>query len=197
MEQRRSRRKVLKLIAVGGTVLTVESILPETWVKPVIETIVLPAHAETSGGTITITGPSIPPSVPPVEPGWPISPSIPGTPSVPQAPQSPQEITYYVYRGEFSVTDGTQFAKVSVCVQILAENHVKVHVQELGGGCYYSGKGDPAGIITINLNAGSCPATGSIAFKSTGVVTEISVGFSAGNFTGSGTATQVNGVTSC
>jgi hypothetical protein len=197
------RRKAVKTLVGGLTVITAYHTLPVNWSKPVIEQVFLPAHAETSGGTITITGPGIPSSAPPVEPGWPISPSIPGTPSVPQTPgapqtpQSPQEIAYYVYRGEFSVYGENQFVKVSVCVQILAENHVKVLVQEVGGVCYYSGKGDPAGIITVNLNSGNCPATGAIALKSTGLVTEISVGFSAGNFTGNGTAIQESGVTSC
>jgi len=41
----RSRRRLLQLLAVGG-VLAGGKTLPETWVKPVIDEVVLPAHAQ-------------------------------------------------------------------------------------------------------------------------------------------------------
>lgn len=41
-----NRRKLLKTFAVGSGAVLVEKSLPETWVKPVINSIVLPVHAE-------------------------------------------------------------------------------------------------------------------------------------------------------
>lgn len=43
-----SRRKVLKSIAVGGGAVVTGKSLPNDWSKPVVESVLLPAHAETS-----------------------------------------------------------------------------------------------------------------------------------------------------
>lgn len=43
-----SRRKLLKTIAVGGGVLTTAKALPENWSRPMVESVVLPAHANGS-----------------------------------------------------------------------------------------------------------------------------------------------------
>ncbi|KAB2888887.1 MAG: hypothetical protein F9K32_14865 [Desulfobulbaceae bacterium] len=43
------RRKALKKIAAGTSVLIGYSILPEEWSLPIIQSVVLPAHAATSG----------------------------------------------------------------------------------------------------------------------------------------------------
>ena len=48
-EQTRSRRR--KLLAGGGTVLGAAA-FPKEWVKPVFESVDLPAHAQTSGSTL-------------------------------------------------------------------------------------------------------------------------------------------------
>lgn len=53
----RPRRKILKMMAIGGTALTAEVILPEKWVKPIIDTIFVPAHAQTSGVGASIGSP--------------------------------------------------------------------------------------------------------------------------------------------
>ncbi len=42
------RRKAIKKIAVGVGALAGINVLPEKWVKPVVEMVVLPAHAQTS-----------------------------------------------------------------------------------------------------------------------------------------------------
>lgn len=42
-----SRRRLLQLLAVGG-VFAGGKMLPETWVKPVVGEVMLPAHAQTS-----------------------------------------------------------------------------------------------------------------------------------------------------
>ena len=44
------RRQLLKALAVGGGAVVVGNSLPESWMKPVIESVVLPAHAQASGG---------------------------------------------------------------------------------------------------------------------------------------------------
>lgn len=49
----KSRRKAVKTIAGGVTALAAYNALPVKWGKPIIEQIFLPAHAATSGSTIT------------------------------------------------------------------------------------------------------------------------------------------------
>ena len=44
------RRRLLKALAVGGGAVVVGNSLPASWTKPVIESVVLPAHAQASGG---------------------------------------------------------------------------------------------------------------------------------------------------
>jgi hypothetical protein len=39
------RRKLLKSLAAGGGVWTTSKVLPESWQKPVVDSIILPAHA--------------------------------------------------------------------------------------------------------------------------------------------------------
>jgi hypothetical protein len=41
-----TRRRVLEILTVGG--LTVTILLPSRWIKPVLESIVVPAHAQAS-----------------------------------------------------------------------------------------------------------------------------------------------------
>lgn len=44
-----SRRRLLKSLLVGGGILTTAPSLPRAWVRPVVQAVVLPAHAQTSG----------------------------------------------------------------------------------------------------------------------------------------------------
>lgn len=44
-----SRRTLLKSIAAGGGAVVAGKTLPDTWKKPVIDSVMLPAHAQTSG----------------------------------------------------------------------------------------------------------------------------------------------------
>ncbi len=44
------RRKLLKTIAASSGAIIVGKSLPDTWTKPVINSVLLPAHAQTSGG---------------------------------------------------------------------------------------------------------------------------------------------------
>lgn len=46
------RRSALRKIAIGTGVLTGLAVLPESWTRPIIQQIVLPAHAATSGSTL-------------------------------------------------------------------------------------------------------------------------------------------------
>ncbi|MCP4010585.1 MAG: hypothetical protein GY726_13885 [Proteobacteria bacterium] len=45
---KKERRKLLKTLTLGGGMVTLTN-LPSTWSKPVVESLVLPAHAQTSG----------------------------------------------------------------------------------------------------------------------------------------------------
>jgi hypothetical protein len=49
-----SRRKLLKSIAAGSGAIVAGKSLPESWSRPVVDSVVLPAHAQTSGCTITM-----------------------------------------------------------------------------------------------------------------------------------------------
>jgi hypothetical protein len=44
----KSRRKLLKSIAIGGGAIAVAKTLPESWTKPVIDSVMLPAHGQAS-----------------------------------------------------------------------------------------------------------------------------------------------------
>lgn len=54
--QSEKRRTVLKKILASGGVITVGSGLPDSWKRPVMDAVTLPAHAQTSpkenGGTV-------------------------------------------------------------------------------------------------------------------------------------------------
>jgi hypothetical protein len=41
-----TRRRVLEILTVGG--LTVTIFLPSKWIKPVVESVIVPAHAQAS-----------------------------------------------------------------------------------------------------------------------------------------------------
>ena len=45
-----SRRKLLKSIAAGSGVIVAGKSLPESWSRPVVDSVILPTHAQTSGG---------------------------------------------------------------------------------------------------------------------------------------------------
>jgi hypothetical protein len=51
-----TRRDLLKVLAAAGGGITAAAFLPEKWVKPVVNSGVLPVHAQASGATGTITG---------------------------------------------------------------------------------------------------------------------------------------------
>lgn len=47
-ESSESRRKLLKTIAAGGGAVIAGKSLPESWSRPVVDSVILPAHAQTS-----------------------------------------------------------------------------------------------------------------------------------------------------
>lgn len=51
-----SRRKLLKSIAAGSGAVVAGKSLPENWVRPVVDSVVLPAHAQATGGAPTSDG---------------------------------------------------------------------------------------------------------------------------------------------
>ena len=44
----RKARKLLKSIALGGGAIAVGKTLPQSWTRPVVESVMLPAHAQAS-----------------------------------------------------------------------------------------------------------------------------------------------------
>jgi len=52
------RRRMLGMIAAGGGVLASQAHLPQTWSRPVVESVVLPAHANGSPTGTTTTAPT-------------------------------------------------------------------------------------------------------------------------------------------
>ena len=53
-----SRRKLLKSIAAGGGAIVAGKSLPENWKKPVVDSVLLPAHAQTSPAPTTTAAPT-------------------------------------------------------------------------------------------------------------------------------------------
>jgi len=49
----RGRRTALKKLLIGAGVLAGYQVLPKQWTKPLVEQVVLPAHAQTSGFSLT------------------------------------------------------------------------------------------------------------------------------------------------
>ena len=49
------RRKLLKAVAAAGGAVVAGKTLPETWSRPAVESVVLPAHAQTSPGSFSGT----------------------------------------------------------------------------------------------------------------------------------------------
>ena len=56
----KARRKLLKTIVSGGGVIVAGKSLPESWTKPVVDSVMLPAHAETSPAEPTPPTPCTP-----------------------------------------------------------------------------------------------------------------------------------------
>lgn len=52
LPESQARRKTMKKLAIGAGALAGYSMLPEKWTRPVIEGIVLPAHAQTSANLV-------------------------------------------------------------------------------------------------------------------------------------------------
>ena len=50
-----TRRKLIKSAVAGGVVVTAAELMPTNWTKPVIQSVVLPAHATTTMLTYTVT----------------------------------------------------------------------------------------------------------------------------------------------
>ena len=74
-EQIESRRKALRKILISGGVVAGASFLPDKWVKPVVDSIVVPAHGAPLPVPAPAASPSVAPSIAPsVAPS--IAPSI-------------------------------------------------------------------------------------------------------------------------
>jgi hypothetical protein len=60
--QRRDRRQVLKIVTIGGIATAV--VMPTSWTKPLVKSVIVPAHAQASprgrddGGTTTPAPPT-------------------------------------------------------------------------------------------------------------------------------------------
>ncbi|MEN8190398.1 MAG: hypothetical protein ABFS19_11165 [Thermodesulfobacteriota bacterium] len=193
------RRKVLKLMALGTTALTVESILPDQWVKPVTEFIVLPAHAETSGeidgGTTDPTNPTNPP-VHPIDG----SPDIPTEPVQPPGPTEPPSSFDANYSGSVTLNDNSGDAPVSIqaSVQVVytaPTASVTVTINSAGGGtCVFAGTGDATAIISLaNIfeHSLNCPSTGLLTLTETSG-SNILISVAVGTFVGGGELIRIS-----
>ena len=65
-ESNTTRRRALEILAVGG--LTVTILIPSKWIKPVMELIIVPAHAQASPAKAPIRGTTTTTST--TEPSW-------------------------------------------------------------------------------------------------------------------------------
>lgn len=50
-----ARRRLLKSLAAGGSAVAATQVLPERWIKPVVDAIVVPAYAQVSGASMSVT----------------------------------------------------------------------------------------------------------------------------------------------
>lgn len=50
----RARRRLLKALAAGGGAVAATQVVPARWVKPVVDTVVVPAHAQATGPSMTV-----------------------------------------------------------------------------------------------------------------------------------------------
>ena len=46
----KARRRILKTLVTGGSALTASKVTPDQWIKPVVESVIIPSHAQTTGG---------------------------------------------------------------------------------------------------------------------------------------------------
>ena len=46
----KARRTILKTLVTGGSALTAAKVTPDQWIKPVVESVIIPSHAQTTGG---------------------------------------------------------------------------------------------------------------------------------------------------
>jgi len=58
-ESSESRRKLLKSIAAGSGAIVAGKSLPENWIRPVVDSVMLPAHAQVSPAPTTTAQPSV------------------------------------------------------------------------------------------------------------------------------------------
>jgi hypothetical protein len=65
-ESNTTRRRALEILAVGG--LTVTILIPSKWIKPIVESIIVPAHAQASPAKAPIRGTTTTTST--TEPSW-------------------------------------------------------------------------------------------------------------------------------
>lgn len=80
LEKKITRRKAVKAIAGGITALAAYHTLPAKWERPIIESIFIPAHAQTSAVDPTDPDNPGPDPQPPIDPSLPIEPVDPPTP---------------------------------------------------------------------------------------------------------------------
>ncbi len=111
-----TRRKAVKTIAGGITALAAYHTLPAKWEKPILESIFIPAHAQTSGNN----------GIAPVDPSIPVTPGHPGHPDYPLAPSHPDHPhnNPMAVIGSFTTLDivsTTAFISVDITVNRIAQ----------------------------------------------------------------------------
>ena len=184
LDKKITRRKAVKTIAGGITALAAYHTLPAKWEKPILESIFIPAHAQTSA-----VEPQ-PPEPPPIDGG----PDEPINPVEPPGPVEPPSSFDGRYSGTVTMTDDTGDTSVTTQASVVAvytAPNAAVTVT-LGGDtfCRYVGSGPANQVISLN-NIGSsgginCPGSGQFSVISAADST-VDVGISIATFTGQGT----------
>lgn len=59
MESNENRRRLLKSITVSGTAIIATKSLPESWIRPMVKSVIIPAHAQTSVTTLNYFGQNV------------------------------------------------------------------------------------------------------------------------------------------
>lgn len=163
-EQNNNRRRALKLL-LGGSVVGTAAALPTRWTRPVVEAVVLPAHAQLSGPLYFLsTGNSANLVTAAVDPGRLLNLVVPSAVAggTPPAPSTPYSICISVNNGIATVRVNLPPSTYTAC-SLQGSGPVggtDINLTDLCGapGCVYDA------YCTVNLNPEKTQAFGVIDF---------------------------------
>ncbi len=182
LDKKLTRRKAVKTIAGGITALAAYHSFPASWEKPIVESIFIPAHAQTSG------------TLPPIVDG----PDEPTTPVTPPGPIEPPPSFDGQYSGNITMIENSGDTPFTFQASVTAEYSApNASVTVKAGGlsfCTYVGNGPANQVINLsntdssgNLN---CPRSGQFSVISANG-SAVQVGISIAQTTGEGTLIKI------